>query len=324
MNDEQLMNLIDLLFESENETGSLWGEVMMEAARRNLSRIRKKEFHANTYCQIEPENLYIEKLPVLCLDIDEDDHDLPASDLYTDWEDLDEKIFIDECRADTAYDLTLEGAGHGCFHMPAWGPLSSPFGWRKNRWHKGVDIQLRKGDPIRAAFDGVVRYARKKGGYGNVVIVRHYNGLETVYGHLYRIEIEEGTRVAAGDLIGLAGNTGKSTGPHLHFEVRFMGAPINPEYLIDFDYGRTEYNTIVLKKSRRTGFISAWSPAKEFHIVSRGESFVKIATQYFTSTAKLRELNGMSPRQYVRIKRGMVLRVREPQGIDDSESASAR
>ncbi len=185
-------------------------------------------------------------------------------------------------------------------------------------YHKGIDIQLRKGDTVTCAFDGMVRFAQKKGGYGNVVIVRHYNGLETVYGHLWKIKVQEGQVVGSGDLIGLAGSTGKSTGPHLHFEIRFMGVPVNPEYFISFDYGNLLFNTIVFKKNK-AGLLSAFHPETELHTVVRGETLAELANHYGTTPATIRSLNGMTPKQYVRLKQGMVLRVRASQ---HAESAS--
>ena len=162
--------------------------------------------------------------------------------------------------------------------------------------------------------------AKKEGGYGNIVIVRHYNGLETVYAHLWKIKVKEGDVMAAGDLIGLAGSTGRSTGPPLHFEIRFMGAPVDPQYIISFDYGNLLFNTVVLKKNK-SGLLAAFQPETEFHSVEKGETFAEIATHYATTTKKLRLLNNLAPKQYVRLKQGMVLRVRK---IDLTESASSK
>lgn len=126
----------------------------------------------------------------------------------------------------------------GEYVHPFRGKVSSEFGWRPRfgRMHKGIDLSLHVGDTIVSAFSGVVRVARyNPGGYGNFVIVRHDNGLETVYGHLKRSIVKPGQKVKAGQIIGLGGNTGRSTGPHLHFETRYMGVPINPRAIIDFE-----------------------------------------------------------------------------------------
>lgn len=121
---------------------------------------------------------------------------------------------------------------------PVRGAVTSEFGWRPSfgRMHKGIDLKLNIGDSIKSAFDGVVRIARyNPGGYGYYVVIRHYNGLETVYGHMSRYLVTPGQRVKAGQLIGKGGNTGRSTGPHLHLETRYMGIAINPRAIIDFE-----------------------------------------------------------------------------------------
>ena len=123
------------------------------------------------------------------------------------------------------------------FCMPVPGYLTSPYGWRPRfgRQHKGVDLKLRVGDTVRAAFEGKIRLTNYEAkGYGNYVIMRHSNGLETVYGHLSKFLVKEGQSVKVGDPIALGGNTGRSTGPHLHFETRYMGYPINPQGIFDF------------------------------------------------------------------------------------------
>ena len=112
---------------------------------------------------------------------------------------------------------------------------SSSYGWRWGRPHSGIDIALNVGDPIHAAFDGVVRLAKYNGGYGNCIVIRHYNNLETLYGHLSKINVKVGQEVKAVDVIGLGGNTGRSTGPHLHFECRLMYACFDPEWIFDLE-----------------------------------------------------------------------------------------
>lgn len=119
--------------------------------------------------------------------------------------------------------------------LPHSGGMSSPYGPRWGRNHNGVDIVLRPGQEVYCTFDGVVRYARyNNGGYGNLVIVRHHNGLETYYAHLDDIAVSSGKKITAGDVIGHGGSTGHSSGPHLHFEVRILDYPVNPELVFDF------------------------------------------------------------------------------------------
>lgn len=121
------------------------------------------------------------------------------------------------------------------FHFPCNGQVSSSYGWRWNRPHGGIDFALKIGEPIYAVFDGVVRVAQVNGGYGKMILIRHYNNLETLYGHLDKINVKVGQEVKAGDIIGLSGNTGFSTGPHLHFETRFLYQTFDPEWILNIE-----------------------------------------------------------------------------------------
>ena len=136
-----------------------------------------------------------------------------------------------------------------------WNVVNSHYGYRPRfgRVHKGVDLKANVGDTVRAAFDGKVRLTRfERGGYGFYVIVRHENGLETVYGHLSRFLVQPDQYVKAGTPIALSGNTGRSTGPHLHFETRFMGVAINPEAIFDFENRVTHTDVFTFNKSKYT------------------------------------------------------------------------
>ena len=138
------------------------------------------------------------------------------------------------------------------FVMPVKGPVTSPYGWRARfgRMHRGVDISLRVGDTVRVAFDGKVRLTKYEGkGYGYYVVVRHDNGMETVYGHLSRFLVKPNQRVRAGEPIALGGNTGRSTGPHLHFETRYLGLAINPAAIVDFENFTTHKDVFAFDKS---------------------------------------------------------------------------
>lgn len=149
---------------------------------------------------------------------------------------------------------------YGDFHSPAVGRVFSKYGTRGRRSHQGVDIPLAMGEPIYAAFSGKVRYAQyNTGGYGNMVIIRHENGLETWYAHLTRCNVKVNDYVAAGSVIGFCGNTGRSRGPHLHFEVRYCDQTFDPEFIIDFTTGDLRYQTFELNKS----FFSIYSRASE-------------------------------------------------------------
>lgn len=138
------------------------------------------------------------------------------------------------------------------FVAPVPGKVTSPYGWRARfgRMHRGVDLSLRVGDTVRSAFSGKIRLTKFEGkGYGYYVVVRHDNGMETVYGHLSKFLVKPNQRVRAGEPIALGGNTGRSTGPHLHFETRYMGMAINPEGLIDFENQTTHRDTYAFNKA---------------------------------------------------------------------------
>lgn len=197
--------------------------------------------------------------------------------------------------------------------------VTSRYGYRKRyrRMHYGIDIGLSIGDSVRVAFDGKVRmvnYERK--GYGHYVVVRHPNGLETVYGHLSRAIVTEDQVVKAGDVIALGGNTGRSSGPHLHFETRFMGIPINPELIIDFSTGIPHSDVFTFVKGRhkaggnalassRKSSASSTSKNIVVHRVRNGDTLSEIASRYGTSVSKICKLNGITPKTTLKIGRAL-------------------
>jgi murein DD-endopeptidase MepM/ murein hydrolase activator NlpD len=173
----------------------------------------------------------------------------PSHDLYGNWDTASchPDLFFQQFNADSAIVYLLDDWGCG-FTMPRKGVITSEFGWRRRRPHYGTDINLTTGDTVAAAFDGKVRIARYIQGYGNVVIIRHNNGLETVYGHLSKLLVQPEESVISGGTIGLGGNTGRSYGSHLHFEIRFLGKAIDTEDLIDYAKGEVKNNSFVIYK----------------------------------------------------------------------------
>jgi hypothetical protein len=169
----------------------------------------------------------------------------PILDLYAYWDTAN----VDPYRFnfDTiSGSLKLQVLDADCgFALPYLGIMTSPFGARWGRMHTGVDISLTTGDTIVSTFDGVVRMSRWYYGYGNCVVVRHHNGLETLYGHLSSRLVNPGDLVNAGQTLGLGGSTGHSTGPHLHFETRILGKAFNPQMLIDFKNDSLLQDTLV-------------------------------------------------------------------------------
>ncbi len=138
--------------------------------------------------------------------------------------------------------------GNSSFVFPVRGQLLGQFCYRGRIPHTGVDISLKKGTPVYSSFDGVVRLAKRYGGYGKMVVVRHLNGIETVYAHLSKIKVKVNQKVKAGDIVGLGGRTGKATANHLHFETRFNGAPFDPMSMMDFATYDLKADTMVLHR----------------------------------------------------------------------------
>ncbi len=138
--------------------------------------------------------------------------------------------------------------GNSEFVFPVKGQLLGQFCYRGRVPHTGVDIALRRGTPVYSSFDGVVRMAKSYGGYGKIVVVRHLNGLETVYSHLSKIKVKVNQKVKAGDIVGLGGRTGKATANHLHFETRYNGAAFDPMLMMDFNTYNLKSDTLVLHR----------------------------------------------------------------------------
>ncbi len=184
--------------------------------------------------------------------------------------------------------------------------VTSKYGPRRRRMHRGIDLKVQVGDTIRAAFSGKVRIRNfERRGYGNYVVVRHPNGLETIYGHLSKFLVEVNDIVRAGDPIALGGNTGRSTGSHLHFETRFLGQAINPAEIIDFENGVPHHDLYVFRNVKINGRNSNIYTSSEdqmvFHRVKSGDTLGKIARMYGTTINELCRLNGIKTTSTLRI-----------------------
>lgn len=216
------------------------------------------------------------------------------------------------------------------YKMPHNGMITSPYGYRQRfkRMHKGVDIGIKMNDTIYAAFDGKVRLTAYEGkGYGNYVIIRHPNGLETVYGHLNKHLVKPDDVVRAGDPIGLGGSTGRSTGPHLHFETRFMGYAINPSAIFDFANHTTHTDQYTFSKTTYTKARN-YAPTKAkrelasedentyksgntqmaSYTVKKGDTINKIARAHGMSATSLRKLNGLENSDAIKIGQQLKLK----------------
>jgi murein DD-endopeptidase MepM/ murein hydrolase activator NlpD len=252
----------------------------------------------------------------------------------------DPEIFNDhwDTSATHAYkDLTLDSLAEATpirlvdslesYHYPYIGRITSRYGPRRGRAHQGIDISLKVGDPIYATFDGKVRFAKAAGNYGNLVVIRHNNGLETYYAHLSQIDVESGDWVVAGQQIGLGGSTGRSTGPHLHFEVRYKGQSFDPERIVDFSNGNLRSDELLLKRrhfsiyskfeqdfddevevARQEEAERKAAAAVQYHTIRSGDTLGALARKYGTTVTRLCQLNGIKSTSILRI--GQRLRVR--------------
>jgi len=241
---------------------------------------------------------------------------IPCSDIYEGaWDSMNLDVpefsrdHVSGCKTFSLVDST------DCEYVhPIHGPMTSDFGFRWYRMHKGVDIDLNTGDSVRAAFDGVIRIAKYNyGGFGHYVVIRHYNGVETLYGHLSKRMVKVNDVVRAGDVIGLGGNTGRSTGSHLHFEVRYMGQALNPNQIISFEEGKLRTEVIEIDEDDFAYMLPGTSEYKEingrkYHKIRYGDSLWGLSRKYHTSVRTLCRLNGITPKTTLRV--GRTIRVR--------------
>jgi hypothetical protein len=249
----------------------------------------------------------------------------PASDLYESWDN--NGIYYPKvdftAKKDTTILVLCDNKTNFYVH-PIKGRINSEYGYRRRRFHYGIDVDLNIGDSVKSAFDGMVRISKYHKGYGNVIVVRHFNGLETVYGHLSGSRVRENQLVKAGTLLGYGGNTGRSTGPHLHFEIRYLGTPMNPRKVVDFEKfnlycdtlyitnktfekakSKTYYTKSTTQKSTST---SSYKGSGNYHYVKKGETLGGIAAKHRVGLSTLYRLNGLSSKSVLQI--GQKIRIR--------------
>lgn len=280
----------------------------------------------NTAAQVDNTTKYLETL------FSEEEE--PEFDIYTEgWESQHVNCYAGVAVPETA-DIDVSK-----FAMPVPGYITSPYGYRRRfrRMHKGVDLKVNIGDTVRAAFDGRVRITNfERRGYGYYVVLRHTNDLETVYGHLSKFLVEPDQYVKAGQPIALGGNTGRSTGPHLHFETRYMGYAINPCAIFDFANQTTHTDVYTFDKrtyqnarnfspkaneeyaqAYRAKYPNKPAPASsagasrsgsKTYTVRKGDTLGRIAARNGTKVATICKLNGISTKSTLRP--GQKLRLR--------------
>lgn len=226
----------------------------------------------------------------------------PAYNLYPTWENTRVHAFSKNVVIPDTFRIDMTG-----FCMPTTNTkITSKFGPRRRRMHNGIDVKVYIGDTIRAAFGGKVRMVKyERRGYGKYVVIRHENGLETIYGHLSKQLVNEDQYVEAGEVIGLGGNTGRSTGSHLHFETRFLGQAINPALLFDFEKQDIVADSYLFRKGnnryRKSGSsVVASGGDIQYYKVRKGDSLSRISKKTGVSIDRLCKLNGITRKTTLR------------------------
>lgn len=209
------------------------------------------------------------------------------------------------------------------YQHPFSGKVISKYGRRGSRHHSGTDIKLQKGDSVWCAFDGKVRIAKRMNGYGNMVLVRHNNGLETIYAHLSSISVTTDEVVRAGSLIGLGGRTGRATTDHLHFETRLFGQAFDSSVYIDFEAGRLKVDKLFYNEGRVTTSKQELSATNMHrsqdlnqeagqgvtHTIKQGDTLWNIAKRYGTTVARICSDNNILKSQVLKI--GLQLKIQQ-------------
>ena len=278
--EDEIFSMVDSLFELDSVPYALINQI-------------------NLYAALMPK--FVE-LPSVFEIIKEDGSPYPSNAYYKTWNNRVSFDYSSEIyKNDSTLVLLLANSQKGQkYHHPLcqktlrryYGTVTSQYGWRDGRSHNGVDLELHLYDSILNMFDGKVRMARNYSGFGKVVIVRHYNGLETLYAHMSKIKVKEGDSVVAGQCLGLGGMSGNATGTHLHLEMRFKGLPINPAHVVSFQDQELYADTLILKKMKNRYI--AYPYGKEFHIVKKGDSPYKIAKRYGMNLTAFCEMNNIT------------------------------
>ncbi len=321
-----LLNLSDTTMLRLSTLGGTWGFSLFLDTLAISMNARKSLFREDTsnYDNVKMSNIVLisEEIAIDCVWI-------TMRQYYKVWDSNSVNPYgIDASKFRDTVQIALYDSAQNQFWSPpmASNRINSNFGYRRYRWHHGTDLDLDTGDPIYAVFDGIIRVKKYGRGFGNHIVIRHNNGLETVYGHLSATDVEVGDYVKAGQMIGKGGSTGRSTGPHLHFEMRYEGNSIDPATIFDF-----EKNEIKLKDFQLTAANFKHLGARVnsththeddgddedethsvrrviYHTIKSGDSLWKISRQYGVTIASICKLNNISTRANLRL--GRRLRVR--------------
>src|SRR5690554_2571710 len=300
-----------------------------ESSDKSRSELIYKQLHSSSFS--DQSGLFADRLKLkmdlsVLDDAEEqremfDPTEIPADDIYGGmWENRFVNMYGSLKNAPDTFIVDLEN-----FTIPVDGHMTSNFGRRgSRRYHYGIDLKAQTGDTVYAAFDGKIRVKQfERRGYGYYLVIRHVNGLETVYGHLSKFLVDENDFVLSGQPIGLAGNTGRSFGSHLHFETRFLGKPINPNFIIDFEnkvthrdeylvtnssYKKTTSSSSVRVVSNSSAYKQASNSTNKYvsgdvksHRIKKGDTLGAISRRYGVSVSKLCSMNNITTRTTLRV-----------------------
>ncbi len=258
----------------------------------------------------------------------------PAREYYgEDWNT--EHVRYSSAKPSGTATLDMNPSGTNGFVMPVCGKVLSEFGPRNGSMHTGIDLKLEMNDPVYCAFDGTVRMAKEYGGYGKMVVIRHDNGLETVYGHLNNIAVKTNQSIKAGDRVGGGGKTGRATGVHLHFETRFQGEPFNPRLAVNFETCKLQSQALVLNEDSYKRYYKQMElagkkttpkaepkteqpvvqmakttiniPKPTEHVVEKGDTLYNISQRYGTTVDSLRKLNQLSESSVLQVGQKIIV-----------------
>lgn len=271
----------------------------------SIGIVKSQQFNISLIPVKDSINIYQEMLNDASDDLMENH---PADDIYNNiW--TSEKLNPYKIPIDSLPDSVVIDCSN--FKIPVPGSITSDFGPRRYRYHFGIDLKLNVGDSVFASFKGKIRIIDYEGrGYGHYVVIRHENGLETVYAHLSQVLVTLNQDVAAGEPIGLGGNTGRSTGPHLHYEIRYIGNAINPSNIIDFSTGLVHNTTYLITKKNSFYYQRDLKAIKaiSFYKVRKGDTLGRIALRHGTSVKTLARLNKIKSNKI--LKPGQRIRIR--------------
>ncbi|WP_164914068.1 M23 family metallopeptidase [Aquimarina sediminis] len=205
--------------------------------------------------------------------------------------------------------------------------VTSRYGWRRGRPHQGIDIDLHTGDSVKTILGGKIRYVGYHGGHGNTIVVRHHNGLESVYAHLSKILVKENDDVKRGDVIGKGGVTGNARGSHLHLEVRYHGKSINPEYLFEFAketkirsdvlfvtkkwvtprYHRSTRKSNIVVHTTIDDIARIEEEQKKIYTVRKGDTLSRIANKYGLAISQICKTNSIRSNSVLKIGQQIII-----------------